>query len=94
MAKFQGKVTQDGWSVEFETDESDNHTSTTIALALAQTFVQNQTKLQAQGQESIRQAFLTGQIYETDRPTNGQTNDGIEEAETLHDGKTYEGIHP
>jgi len=88
MAKFQGKVTQEGWSVEFETSPEDNQVSTTIAQALAFTFCQAQTSLQAQGQESIRQAFLTGQIRETDRPTNGHT----EEVENLGIGHPFDPI--
>jgi hypothetical protein len=88
MARFQGKVTQEGWQVEFETSEADNQTSTILAQSLALTFIQTQTSLQVEGQKIIRQSFLEGNAPTDASDLNGQT----EEAETL--GKTREDVFP
>jgi hypothetical protein len=86
MATFQGKVSQDGWSVEVTTEDGSNESTLTVE-SLAITFIQSQTTLQAEGQKFIRESF--SQIGQIERPetftnANGQAiPEDAEEAETI-----------
>lgn len=85
MATFQGEVTQNGWSVTFETRPEDNQASTDVARGLAAVFIESQVRLQTEGQKYIRQIVERGN---TIPPGEGFVN-GFpyeeDEAESLQD---------
>lgn len=81
MAKFQGSVTQEGWSVEFEATEGDNQASTCIVQTLAFSFLQAQTSLQAQGQQFIRESLSAAPSYHIPGEPGLYTNDRTKEVE-------------
>jgi hypothetical protein len=71
MATFKGQVTQDGWSVQVETGEAGYVQVFAVASVekLAETFIEAQTGLQAEGQKFVRETLNR----ESSLETNGQT---------------------